>query len=294
MDLRPITDADLAACADVFYAAEDELYARLNLPPLPRNAPALISLFAHLVETDPGLCWLAADGDGGTVTGFGMAVERGTLRYLAFLFVAPGRQGHGVGRALLARCLPPDGPRATCIEAVQPVSAALYASIGLLPLLPIYTFIGQPREALAGLPPGLAAEPLDGRLDVLDALDEQVLGFSRRPDHRAWLAWERQCFVAIDERRANRPVGYAYGHRSGRLGPVLSLDPAHVLPLVGETMSRVTPLDAWQVLVPGVASDAFIGLLGAGLRIDGPPAVLCADGLAVDHARYLPATFALP
>lgn len=295
MELQPITDADLAACAEVYYAAEDELYLRANLPPLPRNPQALTSLFAHIVESDPRLCWLAREGQGGTVAGFGMAVARGAVRYLSFLFVTPTAQKRGAGRALLARCLPPDGPRGTCIEAIQPVSAALYASVGLLPRLPIYTLIGQPRDMLPVLPTGLVAEPLDGRLDVLDALDEQVLGFSRRTDHRAWLGWERRCFVAVDEHRADRPaVGYAYGHRSGRLGPVLSLDPTHLLPLVGETMSRVTPLDAWQVLLPGTAGEALVGLLGAGLRIDGPPALLCADGLTIDHTRYLPATFALP
>jgi GNAT superfamily N-acetyltransferase len=295
VELRPITDADLAACAEVYYAAQDELYGRRGLPPLPRNPAALTSLFAHIVETDPQLCWLARDGDRGTVSGFGMAVARGTLHYLSFLFVAPDFQNRGVGRALLARCMPPDGHRAVGIEAIQPASAALYASIGLLPRLPIYTFIGQPRRDMRGLPAGLTVEPLESGLEVLDGLDEQVLGLSRRQDHEAWLGWDRQCFVAFDETLGDRPVvGYGYAHRSGRFGPALSLDAAHLRPLVAELMMRVTPLDAWQVLVPGMAAAVFVELLHAGLRIDGPPALLCTDGLTIDHARYLPATFALP
>jgi GNAT superfamily N-acetyltransferase len=294
VELRPITNADLAACAEVYYAAQDELYGQRGLPRLPRNPSALTSLFAHIVASDPQLCWLARDGTG-TVSGFAMAVARGTLRYLSFLFVAPDLQGRGVGRALLARTMPPSGHRGVAIEAIQPASAALYASIGLLPRLPIYTFIGQLREDLPGLPAGLTLEPLEGGREVLDGLDEQVLGFSRRQDHQAWLGWDRQCYVAFDETLVDRPaVGYGYAHRSGRFGPVLSLDAAHLRPLVAELMARVTPLDGWQVLVPASAAELFLELLHAGLRIDGPPALLCSDGLTLDHARYLPATFALP
>jgi GNAT superfamily N-acetyltransferase len=295
VELRPITNADLAACAEVYYAAQDELYGRRGLPRLPRNPSALTSLFAHIVASDPQLCWLARDGESGTVSGFAMAVARGSLRYLSFLFVAPDFQDRGVGRALLARAVPPSGHRGVAIEAIQPASAALYASIGLLPRLPIYTFIGQLRQSLPGLPAGLTLEPLGGGREVLDGLDEQVLGFSRRQDHRAWLGWDRQCYVALDDTLADRPaVGYGYAHRSGRFGPVLSLDAAHLRPLVAELMVRVTPIDAWQVLVPAAAAEVFVDLLNAGLRIDGPPALLCADGLTIDHARYLPATFALP
>ena len=59
-------------------------------------------------------------------------------------------------------------------------------------------------------------------------------------------------------------------------------------------MGEVEPNGAWMVNVPGPAQDTFVGLLRAGLRLDGPPLIYCASAPSIDHSRYLPATFALP
>ena len=299
MNLRPITAADLPACVEVYFAAEDELYERLNLPPLPRSGQALFTIFRHILATDPGLAWLAeTDGE---VTGFGLGARRDRLNYLSFLFVRPDRQSRGVGRRLLSRCLPADGYRATCVEAVQPVSTALYAAHGMVPRTPIYTLIGQPSHELAGLPPDLGLEPLDdteaGRQEALtavDRIDRQVLGISRRQDHSAWLSWGRRLFMVRRLAGAGRVVGYGYAHPSGRFGPLVVDDEALLLPLVGELMRKLRAIDAWQVNVPGPAKDTLMALLAAGLRLDGPPAIYCASEPRPDHARYLPVTLALP
>jgi len=300
VQLRPITPDDLAACVEIFYEAEDELYGRLNQPQLPRNPQALERLFAHIVATDPGKCWLAEEGR--RADGFGLAVERDGLHFLAFLFVRPAVQSRGLGRRLLEHCLPLSGRRATCVEAIQPVSTALYARYGLAPRLPIFTLVGQLDQPLAGLPAGLRLQTLEGLgetdraalLVELDDLDRHVLGIGRPAEHRAWISWGREGFVLRADDPAEGPLGYGYAHSSGRLGPLLTLDETHLLPLLGELTQRVTPLDAWQVLVPGAAQSMLVTLLQAGFRLDGPPALFCADGPGLDHRRYLPATFALP
>jgi GNAT superfamily N-acetyltransferase len=300
VEFRPIAFEDLPACVDVFYAAEEELYGRLNIPPLPRNAALLERLFTHIRQTDPESCWLAEES--GTTRAFGMAVKRGALHFLSFLFVEPEAQGRGLGRRLLERCLPSTGYRATCVEAVQPVSAALYAGQGLVPRTPIYTLVGQPRAALPRLPKGLQLESFapagarngGGWASAVDAIDRRVLGFNRRADHGAWTSWQREGFLLRAADAGGTAVGYGYAHTSGRLGPAVVLERAHLLPLLGELMSCVTPLDAWQVLVPGSAADTFVGLLRAGLRLEGPPGLYCANRAGVDHSRYLPTTFALP
>jgi GNAT superfamily N-acetyltransferase len=299
VDLRPITAADLPACAEVYFAAENELYERLNLPPLPRSEQALLTIFRHILATDPGLAWLAETGS--EVTGFGFGARRDRLNYLSFLFVRPDRQSRGIGRLLLSRCLPADGYRATCVEAVQPVSTALYAAHGMVPRTPIYTLIGQPRHELAGLPADLDIEPLgDAReglqdtLSAVDELDRQVLGISRRQDHSAWLDWGRRLFVVRRQAGAGRVAGYGYAHQSGRFGPLVVDDEIVLLPLVGELMRRLKAIDAWQVNVPGPAKETLMALLAAGLRLDGPPAIYCASEPRTDHARYLPVTLALP
>lgn len=297
MELRPISADDLAACGEVFYLAEDELQRRRGLPLLPRNGAALERLFGHITATDPTLAWLAEDA--GRVVAFGMGARRGDLHFLSFLFVQPDEQGKGIGRRLLARCLPGDGRRATCVEAIQPVSAGLYAAHGLVPRVPIYSLIGQARAPLPDLPPDVAVAPApaasgaghDAAVGAMSALDREVLGLERRADHAAWLDWEREPFLMSD---GESVLGYGYAHRSGRLGPVVVRHATLLLPLVARLTAAVDALDAWQVLVPGPADTTFVGLLSVGLRFEGPPALYCATEPGPDFSRYLPATFALP
>jgi GNAT superfamily N-acetyltransferase len=297
VQLRPITASDLPSCVDVFFAAEDALHARLNLPLLPRNLPSLRLLFSHITSIDPGLAWLAEDD--GQVVAFGIAAQRGALRFLSFLFVLPEAQGKGLGRRLLERCLPADGYRGTCIEAIQPVSAGLYAAYGMVPRVPIYTLVGRPRSELPGLPAGLelvaatSEDDRDGFIGSVGELDEQVLGFTRPVDHRAWLGWQRQPFF-LQRAGSEGVIGYGYAQPSGRLGPVVVLDAEHLLPTVGQLIRSVAVVEDWQVLVPGAADQTFVALLRAGLHFDGAPGIFCATRPGLDHSRYLPASFALP
>jgi GNAT superfamily N-acetyltransferase len=290
---------DLAACGDVFYAAEDELYERRGLPPLPRNREALEKLLGHILATDPERAWVAAAN--GRVVAFGMASQRERFWFLSFLFVHPQAQGGGLGRRLMHRLLPAEGSAdvlGVCVEAIQPVSTGLYASFGLVPRVPLYTLVGTVRTDLAPLPTGLTIVPFDELageghetlVGAVGALDREVLGYARAADHRALRQWERTGFMLRDSERA---IGYGYASASGRLGPVVVSDPAHLLPLVAELTRRVRAVDAWQILVPGLADETMVALLRAGLRYDGPPALFSATGSGPDLERYLPGTFAL-
>jgi len=287
VDYRPIVADDLEACADVFYAADEEVQLRAGLPIGPRNRPALSRLFAHISRTSPHRAWLAEER--GSITGFGMAVERDELTFLSFLFVLPEVQAGGIGRALLERCMAGSDSRAVCIFSVQPIAAALYAHFGMVPLDPLYTFIGRPATQLPAMPSGARIGPLDA--EAAAALDRDVVGFTRPADHAAWAAWERRLFGLFE---GPAVVGYGYAHASGRLGPVVVQRADLLLPFVGGLMREVEPLEDWMVHVPGAAGQTFSGLLAAGLRLDGPPAIYCANRRVSDHSRYLPATFALP
>lgn len=298
MQIRPIEPADLAACAEVFFAAEDHLYERHNLPHLPRNIGSLERLFGHIIGANPGRAWLAEDAAG--VVAFVMATQRERFWFLSFLFVRPEHQSRGLGRMLLERCLPPPGSAdvlGTCVEAIQPVSTGLYAAYGLVPRVPIYTLVGKPRQPLGGLAAGLHLVPFDelaGRdhgslVGTVDALDREVFGFARGADHAALRSWAREGYLLL---RGGEPIGYGYAQAAGRLGPAVVRDPDLLGPLVGELMTRIEPVDAWQILVPGVAAAAMVGLLRAGLRYDGPPALYSATHPGPDLSRALPASFA--
>jgi GNAT superfamily N-acetyltransferase len=287
MDIRPITPADIASCVEVFYAADEALTLSRNLPVMPRNPEAIDRIFRHVSESTPERSWLAEDG--GKVAGFGMAVDREELTFLAFLFVRPDAQAAGLGARLYARSMPDSGFRGTCIWSVQPISAALYARNGLTPRVPMYTLTGRPREPLPRLRDGLTMTPIEQA--EIDGLDREVLGFTRPVDHAAWRGWDRRPFALRDD---NVAVGYGYAQPAGRIGPAVVRNGTDLLPLIGALMDQIEPVEDWMVHVPGPAAESFSALLQAGMRFDGPPIIFCATEPRIDHSRYLPATFALP
>ena len=60
-----------------------------------------------------------------------------------------------------------------------------------------------------------------------------------------------------------------------------------------EEVAAQEPVEGRQLVLPGPAISALQPLLGAGLRIDGSPAVYCSDGPGPAFERYLPMSFAL-
>ena len=278
----------MEGCIDVFYEADEVLTAGMNLAINPRNPEAMRRIFEHVSSSTPNRAWVAAEGN--DIQGFGMAADREQMSFLAFLFVRPGAQAAGLGAALYARCMPDSGYRGTCIWSVQPISGALYARNGLVPRVPIYTFMGRPREPLPRLAPGFTLTTI--KPEEVDALDREIVGFARRTDHEAWLRWDRLRFALRDG--DGGLVGYGYAQPAGRLGPIAVRDARHLLPMVGALMDEVPAVEGWQIHVPGVAAEPFAALLRAGMRFDGPPIIYCATEPGIDHSRYVPATFALP
>ena len=287
VDYRPITPADIDACVDVYYASDEQLTASLNLPLMPRNPAGLEGMLRYVSEGTPDRAWLADDS--GTVIGFGMSAGYDDLVFLAMLFIRPAAQAAGIGKALYERCVPRRGYRATCIWAVQPVSAAVYARDGLVPRVPIYTFVGRPRSRLPTLRAGLSLTNVS--LEEMDALDREIVRLSRRRDHDRWQSWGRRPFALRD---GSNVAGYGYAQPSGRLGPIAVRNPDDLLPFVGALMAAVEVADGWMIHVPGPAAATFAGLLQAGLRFDGAPTIFCATEERIDHSRYVPGTLALP
>jgi GNAT superfamily N-acetyltransferase len=306
---RPLTAGDLPACADVFYAALDDLSERRHEAPWPRNEASLLRLYERLLSSHPA-GGAIAHLDGRAV-GFGIAVERELTWFLGFLFVTPDLQARGVGRRLLERILPAVGAEAwlagggvlaTCAEAIQAVSTGLYASLAMRPRDPIYQLVGTLRtDALRRLPPsveGLPFERLESTegpaalAETLAPLDLAAVGHRRPVDHRDDRAEGRQG-VLFRDRGDGRALGYGYVQPSGRLGPAFVTDADLLEGVVSELVGRVQPPGAWQLVVPG-ASAAMAALLRAGLRFDDAPIVHCASAPCLAVEAYLLRSFALP
>jgi GNAT superfamily N-acetyltransferase len=319
---RPARTDELAACADIWRVSINDYIGPLGQPELPTDQARLLRLYGHLQATDPERFVVAVTQDpeaphGERIIGFAAAVQRERLWFLSMCFVLPEAQGRGVGRALLAATGPTtdvasdDGVRATATDAVQPISNALYASLGIVPRVPLLDLIGHPMRpaAFGSLPPGIrpvsfeelaggapgSTAATDGHASLasaVDALDRATLGVAHPMDHR---------FLRQDGRRGwlyhgpdGQPIAYGYVTEAGRVGPVATLDDALLAPILGHLTSAVTPRGAFAMWLPGTADRALVAALQAGFRLDQFPVLLCWDRPFADLTRYLPISPGLP
>lgn len=307
IEFRRASDDDIPHCAEVWFAATNHYVTALNQPPLPDDLSIISKLYVHLRTTDPERFVVAVTPDNGDrgserVIGFAVALQRDHVWFLSMLFVLPGAQLRGLGRELLARVLPQDGEvtvRATATDSAQPISNALYSTYGIVPRLPLLNLVGLPTrpEAFDPFPSGVtpvAFEAIveggsDGHRKLaasVDALDRELLGFSRAVDHGFMRQQERRgwLFQGPD----GTFLGYGYSAESGRLGPILVRDPALLGPAMGHLVGAVQPRGPFITWIPGAADRALVPALAAGMRLDPFPILLCWDHRPTDFERYLP------
>ena len=311
---RPVRPDELSACAEVWRDGINDYTRRLNQPDVPPETASLIRLYAHLQSTDPErfvVATLPAAEAGGEerIVAFAAALMRERLWFLSMLFVRPELQGAGLGRALLSRVAPGDGEasfRSTATDSVQPISNALYASVGIVPRVPLLNLIGLPQDpgAFGALPSGIvpvAFAELAGRpgsdghqqlADDVDALDREVLGVAHPADHRFLRQESRTGWLYRGPDGA--VLGYGYATEAGRIGPIAVRDPELLAPILGHLATAVTPRGAFALWLPGTADRAVVPALRAGFRLDQFPVLLCWDEPFADLARYLPISPGLP
>jgi GNAT superfamily N-acetyltransferase len=294
---RAATEADLPTCAAIWRTSINDYTARLNQPDIPDDLAAILRLYRHLRSTDPDRFVLAesrAPGGEPRTIGFVSAIRREPLWFLSMLFIEPALQGAGIGRELLRRVMPaePDAALATCTDSLQPISNGLYASLGMVPRMPLLRLVGLPDrlEALPGLPPGIDAvrlDAFDGDADrAVSAIVAGTSGFDHRADHDFIRAEGRIGFLYVD--RNGRSVGYGYASEAGRVGPIAVVDAALLAPVVAHVVTTVQPRGAFGIWVPGAADATTVSLLQAGFRIDGFPCLVCWNHPVPDFSRYIP------
>jgi GNAT superfamily N-acetyltransferase len=296
---RPALEVDLPECHRVWREAIDAYQARMAFPPMPEDNPGLRRLHRHALATDPSRFMVAERrtvGGAHRVVAFGSALERGNLWFLSMLFVEPGEQARGLGRALLERLLPADRRDrvlATCTDSAQPISNGLYATFGIVPRLPLFSLVGRPLPGfeLPALPAGIRAErvaepELWSESAELAVLDRSVLGFEHPQDHRFVQGEPRHAFAYRDADGAL--AGYGYSGEIGRIGPIAVADPALLAPALGHLLVAVQPRGASAVWLPAAAGNALGVAIRAGLRIEGFPVLAGWSRPFVDFARYVP------
>jgi GNAT superfamily N-acetyltransferase len=294
---RPATPEDLPACAAIWRESINDYLAPRNIGLIPDELGPITRLYRHLQATDPARFVVATRGatDGPIderIVAFASAVERDRLWFLSMLFVRPGEQGRGLGRALLDRVMPePAHGRvlATATDSMQPISNALYASLGIVPRMPLLSVVGRPEqaEALEPLPEGVRPAPMEpSDTQAIDAIDVEILGATHRVDHDYITAEGRTGFVY---RSADGLIlGYGYTSAVGRVGPVAVHDEALLWPVVSHLLTVIEPRGASAVWTPGASSRVAAGLLQAGMRLEDYPILVCWSEPFADFSRYVP------
>ena len=293
------TERDLPECNRIWRESIDHYLLPMGFPPLPRDNPSLRRLHAHTLATDPSRFVVAerrVRAGRRRIVAFGSAVDRGELWFLSMLFVEPGAQGRGIGRALLGEILPAplDGRiLATCTDSAQPISNGLYASIGIVPRMPLFNLIGRPRPDAPwpALPEAMGVQRIAdheawlGDAEV-QALDREILGFAHPQDHAFVLGEPRRGYAYRVE--DGQLAGYGYAGDVGRVGPIAVRDPGLLAPVLGHLLRAVEPRGASSVWLPGDAAEAIRVAIGAGLRMEGFPILAGWSRSFADFTRYVP------
>jgi GNAT superfamily N-acetyltransferase len=194
--IRPAGEADLPAAYDAFY--QTEVHGDPNPPPPGSNAE-----LRHVFHT--GRIYVAEVD--GKVIGFGGAVSRGNQDILTDLFVQPGAQSSGLGKALLDHVLPPAAGRVrSTFSSSDHRAHSLYTRHGLRPLWPHYCLAMRGMQARRWPDQDVAMVETSPHDPELLRWDAGLSGSERRLDFEYWARDQRAAMFWLE--RAGRRVGY--------------------------------------------------------------------------------------
>jgi GNAT superfamily N-acetyltransferase len=182
IDVRRMTQGDVAAVATVVDAAGQQLERRAGREPRSRTDQQrayFLSGLRRFVERDPAGAWVAEDD--GRVVGMSNAIRRAEFWGLSMLFVDPERQSLGVGRRLLDAALDcAAGAEVRMILSSSDPRALRRYSLAGLDIHPTVEAIGTPDPS--AIPDDLDARAGDaGDLDLVASVDVGLRG-SRAED----------------------------------------------------------------------------------------------------------------
>jgi len=287
--IRKVRPEEIEEVWRVHVAASNDLMVRRGRPAArPADAPVASDARVGLASDPDGYFCAVEEG---RIRGMVSALVRGPVWYLSMLFVLPGEQGRGLGRALLERAIAYGRARGTEIRCtwatLDPRAQARYVMAGMAPRWPIYRLDGDAAavarlEARAGRDPREREVPCD--LRVAEKLTTEVFGHDRAGDLAHWRGDGGEA-VAIE--RGGEPVAFAY-RRGERIGPAAGRDETALLHAVAAAAAAGTGGgSAVTARVPGACTSLLEALVSSGFRI-GEPTLFMASQLFGRHELYLP------
>ena len=188
LTIRPMQPADVPAAERVSAEGFQELDTQMTRAAWPRpelrpphRAASWVHRTLHLLETDPGGCWVAEDET--RLLGVATSFNREKLWCLATYAVSPGAQGRGIGTGLLAAALHHGrgSLRGMLAASSDPRAARLYRRAG---------FTLHPQMFLTGTLDRAALPMIEkvregsaGDRDLMDSVDRVTRGAAHGSDH---------------------------------------------------------------------------------------------------------------
>ena len=194
------------------------------MPPVPQQG---FPWFEMGLKEDSEGFWVAEAE--GKIAGITLSWVRGSLWYLAHLFVSQEHQGLNIGQNLMERAMKhhkgsPITNRALVTFAYNPVSISLYARHGIYPREPLYWMEGPSQQVKTDTSRKLRSERIvefDKARNILSKIDERTLGYPREKNHEFLLSLPSTRLHLFSS--GTEPVGYAYVWQNGRVGPLATL-----------------------------------------------------------------------
>jgi predicted N-acetyltransferase YhbS len=289
LEVRTMRATDLEEVAELSDNAFIEVIAKLSGQRLERPFFPAAGLALRL-EADPEGCLVAADG--GSLCGALFSVARGTVAWFGPLAVATGRQGGGVGQALVAECLgrwTPRGVRLMGLETFPNSSfhLHLYAKLGFRPAwvgFQVRKQLGEPHAGLATEP----APPLQHPQIPLPDLGYLYPGFDPTAEVRAILNRKAGRVFATDRSLAIVLLADAFHVTATEAFVPLLVAPDRdaFLSLVAacEEGARAAGKTSMAIRLSGSSWGAFQALVGSGYRA-GSAALRMKAGENLDYDR---------
>ncbi len=264
------TPADSRAAFDLGMAAVLDLMARQNQP-LNLDAdsfwlalqPYLAHLIGHAAEW-----WVAEDSSDGSLIGHARSIERDGLFELTELFVRPGAQSAGVGKALIERAFPVGRGEVRLIIATNDVRAlARYFAADTVARFSMASLAAAPRPASRESRKLEIARATPDDTHVIAAIEKAVVGFARHDDY-PWLFEHREAYLY---RRRGKAVGFAFFSETG-VGPIAALQAGQQTEILLHLENRAHEcgVEELNFQVPTVNGVAMRHLLRRGFRFDAP------------------------
>jgi ribosomal protein S18 acetylase RimI-like enzyme len=236
---------------------ESSPFASPKLPPLPQQG---FPWFEFSLKEDGDGFWVAeADGK---LAGITLSWVRGTLWYLAHLFVAPEFQGLNIGQNLMDKAMRHHKNaqitnRALVTFAYNPVSITLYARHGMYPREPMYYMECPNSQVKTDVSnPKLQTDRVTDfakNKDAFAKIDQVTTGYPREKNHEFLFSLpSTRCYLFSKEKEL---VGYAYVWQNGRIGPLATTTPTVFLDAVKSSFKLAAAEGAPSVAILATGSN---------------------------------------